>query len=152
MAQRATLRVTVVTATGSVFENEADEVVAPGGDGQLGILPHHAPLLTTLQIGALHIKRRDEETTIFVGGGFMEVYRDQVTVLADDAENADKIDEAAAEAARRRAKERLDQSTSDVDTAALVGEMERAIGRLRVAEIRRTRTGRRATPPTTSDL
>ncbi len=149
MAQRdATLRVEVVTATGSTFSGDADEVIAPGGDGQLGILPHHAPLLTTLKIGALHIKRRGTEETLFIGGGFMEVYQDMVTILADDAERADSIDEARAEEARRHAQTLLEQQTSDVDRAALVGEVERALGRIRVAEIHRQRSGRRAPPPT----
>lgn len=146
MAQRGALRVSIVTATGSIFSGDADMVVAPGGDGQLGILPHHAPLLTTLKIGALHIRRRGNEETIFIGGGFMEVYQDTVTILADDAEHADDIDEARAQEARRHAEQLLEQQTSDVDRAALVGEIERALGRIRVADIRRQRGSRRMPP------
>jgi F-type H+-transporting ATPase subunit epsilon len=145
--QKATLRVEVVTATGSIFTGDADEVVAPGGDGQLGILPRHAPLLTTLTIGALHIKRRGTEQTLYIGGGFMEVYHDLVTILADDAQRAETIDEAQAEEARHRAETLLAQRVSDVDRTALVGEIERSLGRLRVAEIRRQRSGRRNLPP-----
>src|SRR5271165_2643737 len=115
MAQQHRLHVDVVTAAGTTFSGDADEVIAPGSEGQMGILPSHAPLLTTLKIGALIIKRGAGEDTIFVAGGFMEVYHNQVTVLADDAEHADDIDEARAEEARRRAQHLLEQRSSDVD-------------------------------------
>ena len=88
--QRSELHVRVVTQVGTIYDGTATEVVAPGSPdvGQLGILPHHAPLMVTLQVGAMHIKHgTDEEETLFIGGGFMEVYKDQVIVLADDAEH-----------------------------------------------------------------
>ena len=147
MAQRPTLFVQVVTTTGEVYANQADEVIAPGSEGQLGILPRHAPLMTTLNIGALVIKRAGGEETLFIGGGFMEVADNRVIVLADDAERASDIDEARAEEARRRAQQDLEQAQSDVDRAALTGEIERALGRIRVAEIQRTRRSRRAVAP-----
>lgn len=146
MAQRLTLQVEVVTTTGLVFEGPADEVIAPGGEGQLGILPRHAPLMTTLTIGALHIKHAGSEETLFIGGGFMEVSDNRVIVLADDAERASDIDEARAEEARRRAQQQLDQAAGDIDRAALEGEIERAIGRIHVAEIQRRRRPRRELP------
>jgi F-type H+-transporting ATPase subunit epsilon len=131
------LHVEVVTQTGAIYANDADEVVAPGSEGQLGILPRHAPLMTTLKIGALRVKHGGNEETIFIGGGFMEVFNDEVTILADDAERAANIDEAAAEEARRRAQTLLEQQTGDTDVAFLQGQIERAIGRLRVAEVHR---------------
>jgi F-type H+-transporting ATPase subunit epsilon len=146
MAQRLTLQVEVVTTTGQVYEGPADEVVAPGGEGQLGILPRHAPLMTTLKIGALHIKHANSEEVLFIGGGFMEVSHGRVIVLADDAERAADIDEARAEEARRRAQQQLEQAIGDVERAALEGEIERAIGRLHVAEIQRRRHPRRELP------
>jgi F-type H+-transporting ATPase subunit epsilon len=146
MAQGATLQVQVVTTTGLVYEGEADELVAPGGDGQLGILPHHAPLMTTLKIGALHIKHTTGEETLFIGGGFMEVANGEVIILADDAERASDIDEAHAQEARRRAEEALTSAASDVDRAALEGQIEQALGRIRVAEIQRHRHPRRELP------
>ena len=146
MALGKQLHVEIVTQTGSVFSNDADEVVAPGGEGQLGILPNHAPLMTTLTIGALHIKRNGGEDTLFVGGGFMEVHNNNVIILADDAENANDIDEAKAEEARRRAQQLLEQRAEGTDVAALQGQIERALGRIHVAEIHRTRRRRNDLP------
>ncbi len=86
-------------------------VVAPGIDGQLGILPHHAPLMTALTIGELVLHKAGEEDTIMaIGGGFMEVGPQHVTILADSAERAEEIDEARAEAARRRAETTMTQA------------------------------------------
>jgi len=141
MGARSTLHVRVITAERQVFEGEADMVVAPGSEGQLGILPRHAPLLTTLAVGELRIKWHGEENALFVAGGFMEVRPDSVTVLADDAEQAEDIDEARAEAARRRAQELLQQQAADIDQAALQAELQRAVTRLKVAEQHRRRRG-----------
>jgi len=135
----AQLHIEVVTQSGVIYSGDADEVVAPGGEGQLGILPRHAPLMTTLAIGALHIKHGNSEDTLFVGGGFMEVLRDKVTILADDAERASDIDEAKAEEARKRAQQLLEQRVEGVDVGMLQGQIERALGRIRVAEVHRTR-------------
>src|ERR687883_788783 len=100
------LRVQIVTAEREVFaEDAADMVVAPGSEGVLGILPRHAPLLTTLVPGVIRIKRGGSEEAMSVGGGFLQVARDQVLVLADTAERADEVDEARAEAGRRRARD-----------------------------------------------
>jgi F-type H+-transporting ATPase subunit epsilon len=147
MANGLTLHVEVVTTAGGVYTGDADEVIAPGSEGQLGILPRHAPLMTTLAVGALHIKHGGTEDTLFIGGGFMEVSDNRVIVLADEAERATDIDEARAQQARDRARRALDQATSDVDRAALAGELERALGRIRVAEIQRTRRARRGELP-----
>src|SRR5574338_1011776 len=103
MAQRATLHVRIITATSTIFDGEADMVLAPGSDGELGILPRHAPLLTTLDIGELRVRRNGVDEGIFIGGGFLEVNDNVVTVLADDAERSTDIDERRAEEARRRA-------------------------------------------------
>jgi len=147
MGARPTLHVRVITAERQVFEGEADMVVAPGSEGQLGILPRHAPLITTLAAGELRIKFQGDEEALFVAGGFMEVRPNSVMVLADDAEIAADIDEAHAEAARRRAQELLAQRTADIDQAALQAELQRAVARLKVAEQhRRRRGGRRPAP------
>ncbi len=148
MAQRPTLHVTVVTAQQTVFEGEAEMVIAPGSEGQLGILPRHAPLLTTLDLGEMRIRQGGIDEGLFVAGGFLEVNKDEVTVLADDAERAAEIDVAHAEEARRRAEATLAQHgiSGDAESSAL-GELERALGRLKVAELHRTRTGHRRRPP-----
>src|SRR5437016_223173 len=137
MATRNTLLVEVVTAERELYRGEADLVSAPGAEGRLGILPRHAALLTTLAAGELTIKLAGAEEPLFVSGGFLEVSNNSVTVLADTAEHAEEIDQARAEEARRRAQERLEQAQSNVERAELLGELERAVARLRVAEISR---------------
>ena len=137
MATRNTLLVEVVTAERELYRGEADLVSAPGAEGRLGILPRHAALLTTLAPGELTIKLAGAEEPLFVSGGFLEVSNNSVTVLADTAEHAEEIDQARAEEARRRAQERLEQAQSNVERAELLGELERAVARLRVAEISR---------------
>src|SRR2546421_4180449 len=147
MATRNTLHVEVVTAERELYNGEADIVSAPGSEGRLGILPRHAALLTMLKPGELNIKLNGAEEPIFVSGGFLEVSNNSVTVLADTAEHAEEIDQARAEEARRRAQERLEQAQSDVERAELLGALERAVARLRVAEITRRRSRRRIDMP-----
>src|SRR5437764_7211987 len=108
------LRVQIVTAEREVFaEDTVDMVVAPGAEGVVGILPRHAPLLTTLQPGIVRIKRGGTEEAMSVGGGFLQVARDQVLILADTAERAEEVDEGRAEEARRRARETLAQASAN---------------------------------------
>jgi len=95
----------------------------------------------------MRIKLGDAEEPLFVAGGFLEVRDNVVTVLADTAEHAEEIDEARAEEARRRAQERLEQATSDVERADMLGALERAINRIKVAELARRRGGRRIEMP-----
>ncbi len=147
MASRNTLHVEVVTAERELYNGEADMVSAPGAEGRLGILPRHAALLTFLQPGELRIVLREAEEPLFVSGGFLEVSNNTVTVLADSAEHAEEIDQARAEEARRRAQERLTQAQSDSERAELQGALERAVSRLRVAELARRRGRRRIDMP-----
>lgn len=134
----ATLNFELVTADRVVLQEDGvDMVVAPGADGQLGVLPHHVPLITTLAPGELRIKRGGEETSIVVTGGFMEVTREKVLVLADAAERSEEIDIARAEEARRRAQERIASSPDSVDMARAEAAMRRAVARLRIAQRRR---------------
>jgi|SRR5215471_18224934 len=147
MATSNTLHVEVVTAEREIYNGEADMVVAKGTDGVLGILPRHAALLTTLAVGEMRIKLGGAEESLFVAGGFLEVNDNVVTVLADTAEHAEEIDEARAEEARRRAQERLEQAASDVERAEMLGALERALNRLKVAEISRRRGIRRIEMP-----
>ncbi len=130
----AKLQVEFVTAERRVFSQEADFVVAPGAEGDLGVLPRHIPLLTPLRTGEIMVRNDGQEEYFFVGGGFLEVLPDKVVILADVAERAEDIDEARAEAARKSAQDALAQDEGDADAAA---QLERAIFRLRVAEIRR---------------
>lgn len=134
------LRLDIVTQERLAYSGEVDMVIAPGIDGVLGILPHHAPLITALVPGELRVKRGAEEEIFAIGGGFMEVLPDRVTVLADSAERAEEIDIERALAARRRAEARLQGRTQEqVDFARAEAALHRAIVRLKVAESRRHR-------------
>ncbi len=140
------LTVEVVTAERVVrVEQGVDVLVAPGSEGQLAILPHHAALMTTLDAGELIIRRAQQEDSFAVTGGFMEVNKDRVTILADASEAAEEIDIARAEAARARAEERLrryrEQSARDVDVARASAALQRSLLRLRVGGRRRQRPG-----------
>src|SRR5207237_9018511 len=124
MATRNTLHVEIVTAERELYNGEANLVSAPGSEGRLGILPRHAALLTTLAPGDLRIELNGAEEPLFVSGGFLEVSNDSVTVLADTAEHAEKIDQARAEEARRRAQERLAQAQYNDERAVVQAALE----------------------------
>ena len=143
------LTVDVVTAERSVLSEEGvDEIVVPGIEGELTVLPMHAPLLTMIKPGLMRIKRGNDETEFAITGGFLEVREDKVTILADTAERAEEIDVAAAEEARRRAEQQLAQrDAAEVDLARVSAELQKQLLRLKVAERRRRRTGTRTGPP-----
>lgn len=127
----------VVSVERSLFEGDVDFIVANGADGELGILPRHAPLMTILKPGALKITQGTEEQLLFVGGGFLEVLPDRVTVLADVAEHADEISIAAAEEARRRAQEKLAGTLTASEETEFQNALAMAEARLRLARARR---------------
>lgn len=132
----------IVTIERIVVSEDVDYVSAPSIDGVVGILPQHQPFLTALTIGELRYKKGGTEQAFAIGGGFMEVRPDKVTVLADAAESADEIDEQRAEAARKRAQELMAQKitsdTSAVQAALLEQTVRRAEMRLKVARRRRS--------------
>lgn len=129
----------IVTIERTVVSEDVDYVSAPGIDGVVGIFPRHEPLLTALSIGELHYKKGTQEYSYAIGGGFMEVRPDKVTVLADAAESAEEIDENRAEAARARAQELMTQKIPPSDPQYLLIEqsMRRAELRLKVSRRRR---------------
>ncbi|MBF8266908.1 MAG: atpC [Dehalococcoidia bacterium] len=135
----APMKVEIITAERVVYSEDVDVVVAPGIEGELGILPHHAPLMTTLQSGEIRVRKGGEEISMAVSGGFLEVMANKVTILADSAERAEEIDEARAQEAMRRAEERLRTHASDVDLERAVAALRRSQARLKVARRRRTR-------------
>lgn len=137
----AKLRFEIVTAERVVYSDDVDIVVAPGIEGQLGILPNHAPLLTMLQPGEVMVRKEGEETAIFVSGGFLEVMQNRVTVLADVAERVEEIDIARAEEAKRRAEEGLRLRPPEMDLAAAEAALRRAMTRLKIAERKKKRPG-----------
>ena len=135
------IRCEIVSQDRLVYEGDADLIVVPGRDGDMGILPNHAPLLSTLRFGILKVRHKSEELDFAVAGGVVEVQPDLVTVLADAAENVEEIDVAA----KRRAEEMLSKGPPpDTDTYLA---MEAALKRsnLRLEAVRRYRGGTR--PP-----
>ncbi|MGH7861735.1 MAG: ATP synthase F1 subunit epsilon [Candidatus Dormibacteraceae bacterium] len=135
----------VVSVESLVFEAEVDGrgrpfLICQGVEGELGILPQHAPLLTILRPGPLLIRDGAEETELFVGGGFLEVLPDRVTVLADAAERAQDISEESAERARREVQAALAGEISAAEQEALLQSLEMAEARLRLVRMRGNRS------------
>ncbi len=136
------LTVEIVTVERKVLEESGiDEVIAPGIDGQLAVLPQHAAFMTMLAPGELILKKGAEEHVFVVTGGFFEVLKDKVVVLADAAERADEIDVTRAEEARERARLAIERRESTEDLALAAAALQRAMIRLRIADNRRRRTG-----------
>ena len=135
----AGIKLDIVSAERVVFSEDVDLVVAPGIEGQLGILPHHTPLMTMLQPGELRVKKGREEFFLAISGGFLEVRPDRVIVLADAAERVEEIDVARAEEAKRRAQEQLSQRPPDLDMARTEAALRRALIRLEVVGRRKRR-------------
>jgi F-type H+-transporting ATPase subunit epsilon len=129
----------VVSVERSLFEGEVEFIIANGADGELGVLARHAPLMTILKPGPLRIQETfgGDEQLLFVGGGFLEVLPDRVTVLADVAEHADEISIEKAEEARRRAQERLAGTLTTAEETEFQNALAMAEARLRLARMRR---------------
>jgi F-type H+-transporting ATPase subunit epsilon len=134
----------IVTPERQVFSEEVDSVVCPGIEGELGVLPHHAPLLTTLGVGELRIRRGGEEEFFAIAGGFLQVRPDKVVVMAETADMASDIDIEKAQEARREAEQALAEGFEEpADLARARAALQRALLRIRVAE-RRRREGPRS--------
>ena len=129
----------VVSVERSLFEGEVEFIIANGADGELGVLARHAPLMTILKPGPLRIQETigGPEQLLFVGGGFLEVLPDRVTVLADVAEHADEISVERAEESRRRAQEKLTGTVSAQEEVEFQSALAMAEARLRLARMRR---------------
>jgi F-type H+-transporting ATPase subunit epsilon len=136
-----TIRCEIVSQDRTVFAGDVDIVMLPGADGEMGVLPKHSPVLTTLKYGFVRVKKDGKEEIFAVAGGVAEIQPDIVTILADAAENVAEIDEARAEAARKRAEEILAQGVP-ADTDSYLA-MEAALRRsnLRLDAVRRYRKG-----------
>ncbi len=138
----ANLLLDIVTAERLTYSDEVQSVVAPGTAGEFGILPSHAPLLTSLSPGELRVTKDGEQIAIAVSGGFLEVIGNHVTVLADTAEQAEEIDIDRAEAALKRAEERMASTDGDLDLQRALRAVRRSRARVAVARRRRRRTAR----------
>ena len=135
----APMRLEIVTAERLIYSEDIDILVAPGEDGELAVLPSHAPLLTGLRPGEIRVVKDNEDSYIAVSGGFLEVMANKVTILADTAEHAEEINEQRAEEALRKAEEMIESRPADMDLERAVASMRRSQARLRVAVRRRRR-------------
>jgi F-type H+-transporting ATPase subunit epsilon len=135
----ATIQVDIVSAEGEIFSGPASMVFLPGIEGDLGVAPRHAPLLTLLKAGEVRVQTPDgEEQSFYVGGGALEVQPTKVSVLADTAARAKDLDEAAALAAKQRAEEALSGSTDKITQAEALAELARVVAQLKmIAKLRK---------------
>jgi F-type H+-transporting ATPase subunit epsilon len=136
-----TIHVDIVSAEGQIYSGDASMVFVPGSQGELGIAPRHAPLLTTLKAGEVRVQSAGaEEQAFYVGGGALEVQPHLVTVLADTAVRARDLDEAAAAAAKQRAEDAIRDRSDKMDIAEAQAELARAVAQLRsIEKLRKSR-------------
>lgn len=131
----STIQVDIVSAEGEIFAGPAAMVFLPASEGDIGVAPRHAPLLTLLKAGEVRVKTPEgEELSFFVGGGVLEIQPQRVTVLADTAARAKDLDEAAAVAARQRAEETLAGQVDKITQAQALAELQRAIAQLKMIQ------------------
>ena len=135
-----TIHVDIVSAEGEIFAGEAEIVFVPAQEGELGITPRHAPLLTIIKAGEVRVKTAEGEHSVFVSGGALEIQPHQVTVLADTAIRAHDIDEAAALAAKQRAEEALAGKIDKVEQAKALSELAGIAAQLKI--LQKMRSGR----------
>ncbi len=132
------LQLEIVTPERLAYEDTVDAVVCPGIEGELGILPHHAPLVTTLGVGELRIRKGSEEEFFAIAGGFLQVRPDKVVVMAETADLASEIDLQRAEEARREAERALESGFEEpADLARARASLQRALLHIHVAQRRR---------------
>ncbi len=130
----ATLKLEVVTPEAKIFSEDVEMVTLTGIDGEMGILPQHMPLMTQLASGEIHARKNGQSIFLAVGAGFLQVTREQVSVLTDMAIKADDIDEAKAEEARQKAEHRLTQKLSDEETASVQASLMHAMSQLKLKQ------------------
>jgi F-type H+-transporting ATPase subunit epsilon len=133
------LRLEIVTPERRAYVDDVDMVVVPGRNGQLGILPRHTPLISSLGVGELRIKKGGTEESLLISGGFVEVRPDKVIVMADLAEHSEEIDEQRAIEARKRAEAQLEEVRDPVDIARVRAALQTALMRERIATRRSSR-------------
>ena len=128
----ATLKLEIVTPSAKIFSEDVEMVTLTGIDGEMGILPEHMPLMTQLASGEIHARKDGQSIFLAVGDGFVQVTREQVSILTDMAIKADDIDEAKAEEARQKAEARLSQKLSEEETASVQASLMHALTQLNV--------------------
>jgi F-type H+-transporting ATPase subunit epsilon len=129
-----TINVDIVSAEGEIYSGPAEMVFVPAKEGELGIAPRHAPLLTLIKAGEVRVKTAEGEQSIFVSGGALEIQPNQVTIMADTAIRAKDLDEASALAAKQRAEEVLSGKIDKLEQAEALAELARAAAQLKLLE------------------
>ena len=129
-----TIHVDIVSAEGEIYSGPAEMVFVPAQEGELGIAPRHAPLLTLIKAGEVRVKEGETEHSVFVGGGALEVQPNRVTIMADTAIRAKDLDEAAALEAKRRAEEALAGKIDRIEQAEALAELARVAAQLKILE------------------
>ncbi len=133
------MRLTIVTAEELIYSDDVDMVVAPGALGELGILPHHASFMTMIDPGELRVKKGEEELSLAISGGFLEVHKDKMIILADTAERAEDIDMAKASQAKKQALELLEAQPKDADLRVAEAALRKSLAEIKAVERRRAR-------------
>lgn len=130
----ATLLLEVVTPDKTVLKEDVEMAICPGSEGEFGVLPNHASLLSSLRMGPLRYRKGDRDDVLFISGGFLDMHANVCSVLAESAEKADDIDKARAQAAKERAEHRLAEKKEDLDEARATLALQRAILRLQLSK------------------
>ena len=128
----ATIKLEIVTPEAKTYSEDVDMVTLDGGDGQMGILPQHMPLMTQLVAGEIHVKKGGENIFLAVGDGFVQVTGEKISILTDMAIRGENIDEAKAEEARQRAEARLSQHVNDEEDAAANAALAQSLAQIKV--------------------
>ena len=128
----ATLKLEIVTPESKTYSEDVDMVTLPGVEGEMGIYPHHVPLMTQIKAGEISVKKNGQDYFLAVGDGFVQITGDKVAILTDMAIRADHIDEAKAEEARKRAEARLQEKLSDEETASVQASLMQSLAQLHV--------------------
>ena len=135
----ASFNLEIITAEQSVFSGQVNSLTAPAADGEIGVLPRHASILTLLKPGELNYSTPETQQHLAVSGGFLEVNADKVVILVDSAERLEDIDEDRAQLAIQRAKDRLSEKSTDLDLERALRSLRRAEARLDLVRKRRHR-------------
>jgi F-type H+-transporting ATPase subunit epsilon len=128
----ATIKLEIVTPEGKSYSEDVDMVTLDGGDGQMGILPMHMPLMTQLVAGEIHVKKGGENIFLAVGDGFVQVTGEKISILTDMAIRAENVDEVKAEEARQRAEARLAEKLTEEETVTVEAALARATAQIKV--------------------
>jgi len=132
MDMATTLKLEIVTPDAKVFSDDVEMVTLPGVEGEMGIYPNHVPLMTQIAPGEIVARKNGQDIFLAIGDGFVEITGDHVAILSDMAIRAENIDEAKAEAARRRAEARLGEKLSDEEAAAVQAALAHSLAQLKV--------------------